>query len=459
MESFRSHPVIRRVSTLLASCAIVMLLTGCVIRTPAAANRLDLVDIPARLEASAWPPRSVAVDPILFASVSKPGAVVSLGAYGEGFLYEFGFPMITPTRVDGTEVGSSGVAAVMDDATDDAPTFVETVPGESWDLTHNLLFVSSPTEIPAFRTGGARVTYWPDGRRSDPVVVEGLENATFIGIRTPDTYPNRGMVVYLSSILGISDAEAKLIHSMRRNGWAVIVVTPSADIYSETVFIVPEESAGRDASHSGTRVPVQNDGDQDESVDGVDQAARRIAMTMDNHLAERVYAVESALEFVHAHLPEIRREPLVLIGGSAGALNLPALAVRLEEQVDAAVIIGGGADFFRIINESPLAQGRLKIRWPDGRPERRDRERLASLVRSYSRLDPYHTAPFLGSTPVLLLHAMYDAIIPTATGDLLHQRLGEPERWKFRTGHYGLFFLLPGQSERIVQWIADVTGS
>lgn len=37
-------------------------------------------------------------------------------------------------------------------------------------------------------------------------------------------------------------------------------------------------------------------------------------------------------------------------------------------------------------------------------------------------------------TPVLMIHAKYDKIVPATTGDALYLSMGKPERWSYRTG-------------------------
>ena len=43
--------------------------------------------------------------------------------------------------------------------------------------------------------------------------------------------------------------------------------------------------------------------------------------------------------------------------------------------------------------------------------------------------------------------------MPAASGRLLYERLGRPERWSYPLGHYGLFALLPSQSKKIADWV------
>src|SRR5690606_32911175 len=90
-----------------------------------------------------------------------------------------------------------------------------------------------------------------------------------------------------------------------------------------------------------------------------DRAGAFMAGVIDNHLAERVYAAQAGLELLRAERPDEPPRPLVLIGASAGAIALPALAASLDEPPDAAVLIGGGAPFIRVLIGSPLAKRQL----------------------------------------------------------------------------------------------------
>jgi fermentation-respiration switch protein FrsA (DUF1100 family) len=80
-------------------------------------------------------------------------------------------------------------------------------------------------------------------------------------------------------------------------------------------------------------------------------------------------------------------------------------------------------------------------------------QRLNGQFLAYSRLDPYHTAAFLWTTPVLHVHGAADGIVPADSGSLLYERLNRPERIEFPLGHKGVFFLLPSQGRRLLDWV------
>jgi hypothetical protein len=124
----------------------------------------------------------------------------------------------------------------------------------------------------------------------------------------------------------------------------------------------------------------------------------------------------------------------------------------MRDRIDAAVIVGGGANVARIMIDGSLLGIADRVPHSLRRP-------LDELSRSYlaaTRLDPYHMAPSLRPLPVLMLHARWDAIVPAATGELLWERLGRPERWTYPLGHFGLFWWLPNEAGAIADWIEDV---
>jgi predicted esterase len=241
--------------------------------------------------------------------------------------------------------------------------------------------------------------------------------------------PYRGLVVHLSSFGG-AKFEQPVIDQFVAAGWAVLrVASPSL----RPVRGAPDVSI--------------------ETDEEFDPAARTLAKHVDDRLAEHAYAVEAALAYLAERLPEVPSQPAVLMGFSAGALVAPAVAARLPERFDAAVLVCGGANLLDIAQRSELTDGGVKVRWGRGRGTPADVQRLNGLYLAYSRLDPYHTAAYLGTTPVLHVHGIADGIVPADCGDLLYERLNRPERIEFPLGHKGVFFLLPSQGGRLLAWV------
>src|SRR6185369_16186080 len=123
----------------------------------------------------------------------------------------------------------------------------------------------------------------------------------------------------------------------------------------------------------------------------------------------------------------------------------------------AAVIIAGGADFYTI---SDLSNYKYLINAVDFtyRPAPPTDAQHADLVKHYldiTPLDSYHTAAAIRAKPILMIHGDHDGAVPAATGELLWEQLGKPQRWVETAGHEEVFIKLAGQMDQIMQWIAD----
>jgi hypothetical protein len=155
---------------------------------------------------------------------------------------------------------------------------------------------------------------------------------------------------------------------------------------------------------------------------------------------------------------------------SAGAIALPTVVARIGH-VDAAVVIGGGENVAEIIAGSPLfsqhielvdihcdmgQKGECNVKLlPCANPQKRA-EFVAAVLRK-SKIDPRHAAAALKGTPVLMVQAMYDDIVPASAGQSMYESLGRPERWQYRTGHIGLTLLMPWKIDYVLDWMAART--
>jgi hypothetical protein len=237
----------------------------------------------------------------------------------------------------------------------------------------------------------------------------------------------RGLIIHLTSFGGYR-YELPVIEELRSRGWAVLWVD-SSTVRPETTVI---------------RVDPGNP----------EPAAETIAQNVSDRVSEIAYAVEAGLDFIGRERPDIPLSPLVLCAYSAGALSAPTVAALIPNRIDAAVLVGGGANLLDISQRSALTDGGLKLQWKS-RPSSQDRDHLESLYLDKCRLDPYWTAQALRDKPVLMLHAVLDQIVPASDGDLLYKRLGCPERVNFLLGHELLFFRLPAHKIMIADWIED----
>lgn len=299
-----------------------------------------------------------------------------------------------------------------------------------------LLFFASRTSEPIYEPKGHLGVSLEADENSTSFVVRD-HRITLIEVEPSRIQPARGTVIYLASIMGLPKNEQQFITSLREAGWNVASCLPSLDLF-------------------------YRDGWPDViGEDGFDEAAQRLARRIDGHLAERAYAVESLLAYLAADHPDWLKGPRVVIGSSAGALALPAVAARVGN-VDAAVLIGGGAHVPRILMESWIdIYNPVMRRGPDEtrrkRLERRlnrdERRKLQKLAFEHCRLDPAHLAPLLRGVPTLQMHATRDRVVPAQTGELLHGALGRPERWDYAAGHVSLFYGLPTQAGRVIDWL------
>jgi alpha-beta hydrolase superfamily lysophospholipase len=287
----------------------------------------------------------------------------------------------------------------------------------------------SVTEGTAVETGAGlaqAADAWP--ARGDVVVFEDPELAP--EVLRPEGEP-RGVVVYLRG-LGSDSLPGAVAEEFVARGWLVIAVP-------ETV-----------AESEPIRVDVLEL--------GMEQAARTVARGVDLRIAERVYVVEDELARLRADRPALAEAPLVLFGVSAGSLALPALAARLDGEVDAAVITVSGANIFDIAHTSVRTRAGLHVQWGDRGPRAGEYSRLSGLYLEASHLDPWVTAPALADVPVLLIQARLDMMVPARSGELLAERLGEPEVWRYAGGHVAAYMALPGMKADIADWVDRALG-
>jgi fermentation-respiration switch protein FrsA (DUF1100 family) len=264
-----------------------------------------------------------------------------------------------------------------------------------------------------------------EGRHASRPWVVNLRG-TWMRLDEPLDGPARGLVVHLTSYGGYQ-YERPILQELRARGWAVLWVDSST--------VRPET----------TRVDV-------DPID-IGAAAGRIAANIDDRIAEIAYAVEAALEYIAHERPHIPVSPMVVTAYSAGALSAPSVVALLQNRVDAAVLVGGGANLLEIAQRSTLTDGGLKLDWKNGTPTAAQRQQLYDAYLQASRLDPYWTALALRDKPVLVLHAIFDRIVPAANGDLLYERLGRPARVNFMLGHGLLFYRLPNSTRDIADFV------
>ena len=242
-----------------------------------------------------------------------------------------------------------------------------------------------------------------------------------------------GIVVHLQGLAGVQ-YEQPVVDAVRREGYVCIATEfPWASWKPVTIELGTEKD--------------------------VFDAASALAEMSDQTLAEAAYAVEAAIEHLWRTRPELKDKPVVLMGFSAGSLALPAVAARLGDRVRGAVLVGSGANIVHIIQTSELTDGGVRLMAFGKRCEGAMAGLISGEYIRRSTLDPFHTAASMRRIPTLMLLGASDDIVPTALGEELYHRLGEPETWVFAGGHRRLFVQLDARAERIARWVNENVGT
>ncbi|MDA1025755.1 MAG: hypothetical protein O3A19_04945 [Planctomycetota bacterium] len=259
----------------------------------------------------------------------------------------------------------------------------------------------------------------------------------------------------------------------RRRAIDAVILEPSATPSAGTAIVMsslarqtpPEQAFMADLLGAGftvmTTAPPVN------AIDRATGGRTTLDIEADPELAGRMFAAEVDLAFTAwadglkavltylGQTSDITPSPLVLIGVSSGAVAAPIVAARLHEDfpIEVAVLIAGGSDVASILLETTLDPEDLRLIRRGDRSNETDAAVFASSYHRSVRLDSAAIVEWLGRRPVLLLEGGYDRAIPSSSRSLLDRRLGRPERWWYPVGHYGLFFILPGEGDAIVDWI------
>ncbi len=280
--------------------------------------------------------------------------------------------------------------------------------------------------------------------KGDQLVAEN-QNWLYAGLLHSKTKPAKGTIIFLPGIESLSKHEISILESIQQAGWNVLFVTVGERTFTRRTISIVDESDDPSIEH--------------------DEGATKFAKQIDNHLADRAYGVESMLQFLRNKKPEFLQEPIALVGLSAGAISLPAVAARIDPP-DAAILIAGGENVAKIMATSPLFKEHTYINQTkrytvDGKTEIStnpvtDPEVLKKLVDEtleLTHLDPKKTAKSLQKVPTLMLHAKYDCVVPAKTGIALYHTLGKPERWTYPCGHVGLVYMTKWKIHPVLEWI------
>ena len=234
----------------------------------------------------------------------------------------------------------------------------------------------------------------------------------------------RGLVIILCGLGGMQHSSKTLGHGLLQDGWAVV--------YLYTVLNVPKY-----------RMNIELDS-QNPSADMI--------KLFDTKYCQVIAATKAIHTRMEKQLPSLQNTSLALIGISAGAINTPAVYYEMRDEVDAIILIAGGANMFDIVQEGAFTN--WKFTNADGKKFSTDELRVMNeLYLNTPSRDPYHLAPILPRDTTLIIHAKWDAVVPASNGDLLWERAGRPERWVYPSGHLGLFMTFDWHTHDIVQWL------
>ena len=135
-----------------------------------------------------------------------------------------------------------------------------------------------------------------------------------------------------------------------------------------------------------------------------------------------------------------------------------AVYQELHEDVDAVVLVAGGANMLDIVQDGAFTNWKFT----DSNEKRYTKKELEKMNEKYLKTpsrDPYFLAPLLPRENTLLIHAAWDSVVPSENGNLLYERAGRPERWIYPSGHLGLFATFGWHANDITEWLNEHTSS
>lgn len=457
-----------KVIRLIAFLALIALAPGCAFRVPAASpESIEKSEhhplIAESTPAPRWPPRyaepftadvcteqwwqrSTPVPPPRGPSALKPplradlaGPPVNLGLYdlGPASVELTELPLDGPTRIP-LPYGHSVTAArwLL------ARTWMLPPPFE---LDHNAEdYIALNQRIWLEQEG------WPDQ------IVDLAVRTTEIFIVGEPSPDSRGTALYLAGIDGLI-VDAPIVRALAQGGWMVIVIQvprPGAELDRKQEFSAPFWNPPQldGLIRRGLRPELLRAADRldvrprprPRPDDLGESAARAVARSTDEIVAERAYVAQAVLGWGRQAGIVQQSSPYVIIGASLGAISTPAVVMRTARP-DAVVLIGGGMDVGKITEIG------FRTRALPGDPP--TSPSFGAEYRRTVTLDPVHTASALEGVPVLQIHAQFDSIVHASTGRALWERLGRPERWDYPVGHIGLFLLSGVYAEDVVRWL------
>ena len=333
------------------------------------------------------------------------------------------------TRIGSRTAPSAPVDPLIEDAVRQSVELHEVI-GEDWQpgwegLGSGLILEGPPT----YRTRQPRLEHAQCFLHAQWHMVGGVPqiNRTW-WTRYEPLSTHAGVAVLLPGMLATPEPIIEgLLLGLRAQGWTVLrmIAHPSRYTEDQLVMVTPQ----RDPN----------------------EIATEFARGVDTRIGGLVQSVNDVLD---AHNQLVG--PRVLIAMSGGTLASPALLATTRDVFDAAVLIGAGADLLSMSEQSNYAGflGGLQLGW-QGEPENLLRQDdIVTAYRGIPSQDPYHQAPAVRINRLLMIQGSTDQAVPAALGEILWQRLGQPERWLAPAGHEVLFFgYLPMRSPDLLSWI------
>jgi len=242
----------------------------------------------------------------------------------------------------------------------------------------------------------------------------------------------RGTVLMIPGMFGTPEGITEsLAKRLREDGWAILRMWAHPARFTESM-----------------NVTIRAD-------EPLDAQVAPWAAEIDQRAAETAYAAQAAFAHVFASRPELAPLPRISIGFSGGAMVMATVLAREPGAYSAAVMVGGGADFWLMNERSSYATfiNALNVKYEGFSDVSQAKLDANQAYLDASTLDSFHTARHVGSTKVLLIHGKMDRAVPSPLGDVLWQRFNRPERWVRAAGHEDLFIKLLNEYDTVIDWI------
>jgi len=294
---------------------------------------------------------------------------------------------------------------------------------------------SAPTDGPAAKPFRAAMTFEFMSARDVPGTTRAtaaIDRTLFSLYSAAKGTKVRGVALMVPGMFGTPDGITEsLAKRLRQDGWAVLRMWAHPARFTESMDVTITSNEPMDAQVAPW------------------------ASEIDQRAAETAFASEAAFAHVVASNPEYAALPRVAVGFSGGAMVMCTVLAREPGVYTAAVMVGGGVDFWLMNERSNYASfiNALAVKYEGFEKVEAAKVAANSAYLDASSLDSFHTAKHIGSTRVLLIQATQDRAVPSPLGDVLWERLRRPDRWVRVAGHEFLFANLRTEYDEVVEWI------